>query len=644
MDVPGFLPGVDQEYGGIIRHGAKLLYAYCEATVPRIQIITRKAYGGAYVVMNSKSIGADLAYAWPTAELAVMGPQGAVEIVYRRELQQAADPASRRAELVAEYTEKYANPYNAAERGYVDDVTTPPRPPEDRRRAAHVAHQARRVAAPQTRQRAALNVLDHLRSLLSLWLLACVGAPWRSLRDRTALCWCARSPPLAALALAPRIVSAAPWRSLPTGPHIAGVLDHLRSLCSLWLLQDGRDWSPLRFDCSSRLAAPAARRSRRVMNLGFSASAMIGGGCDRGRGRGDVASCEIVIHRRLRSANQRGGSATGGGSAHYLPDASGHAATRCAASAATLVGVDITTVADDLIVAHQAGPSGLVVRLTDLEPGSIHHVGAHEVRTLPRPDGQLLCRIGTVNDLHLGEVECGKIDDDPRGPIQQVAPGEPPHPETMNHAAVTEMLDADLAAVVVKGDLTCDGADDEFALFESYYRDAFGDRLHVVRGNHDSYHGQHMYTGDEWIDLPGVSVALLDTVRPEHTPGAISAQQLQWLDDLSATADRPVLVMGHHQQWISGKRHREYFGLDPDSSDGLTDVAARRQRILAYTAGHTHRHRVRRMACGVPRSRSLCQGLPGNVGRVSRLRRRHHAVVHRMSSPEALGWKRALRH
>jgi acetyl-CoA carboxylase carboxyltransferase component len=125
VDVPGFLPGVNQEHEGIIRHGAKLLYAFCEATVPRIQIITRKAYGGAYVVMNSKSIGADLAYAWPTAELAVMGPQGAVEIVYKRELQQAADPVARRAELVADYTEKYANPYSAAERGYVDDVIDP---------------------------------------------------------------------------------------------------------------------------------------------------------------------------------------------------------------------------------------------------------------------------------------------------------------------------------------------------------------------------------------------------------------------------------------------------------------------------------------------------------------------------------------
>jgi acetyl-CoA carboxylase carboxyltransferase component len=125
VDVPGFLPGVDQEYGGIIRHGAKLLYAYCEATVPRIQIITRKAYGGAYVVMNSKSIGADLAFAWPSAELAVMGPQGAVEIVYRRELSEAADPVARRAELVEEYTEKFANPYEAAERGFIDDVIDP---------------------------------------------------------------------------------------------------------------------------------------------------------------------------------------------------------------------------------------------------------------------------------------------------------------------------------------------------------------------------------------------------------------------------------------------------------------------------------------------------------------------------------------
>jgi acetyl-CoA carboxylase carboxyltransferase component len=125
VDVPGFLPGTDQEYGGIIRHGAKLLYALCEATVPRIQVVTRKAYGGAYVVMNSKAIGADLAYAWPSAELSVMGPQGAVEILHRHELAEADDPATIRAELVADYVEHFANPWIAAERGYVDDVIEP---------------------------------------------------------------------------------------------------------------------------------------------------------------------------------------------------------------------------------------------------------------------------------------------------------------------------------------------------------------------------------------------------------------------------------------------------------------------------------------------------------------------------------------
>jgi acetyl-CoA carboxylase carboxyltransferase component len=125
VDVPGFMPGTDQEYGGIIRHGAKLLYAYCEATVPRVQVVTRKAYGGAYVVMDSKSIGTDLSFAWPSAELAVMGPQGAVEIVHRRELADSPDPGVRRAEMVAEYIERYANPYVAAERGYVDDVIDP---------------------------------------------------------------------------------------------------------------------------------------------------------------------------------------------------------------------------------------------------------------------------------------------------------------------------------------------------------------------------------------------------------------------------------------------------------------------------------------------------------------------------------------
>ena len=125
VDVPGFLPGTAQEYGGIIRHGAKLLYAFCEATVPKLTVITRKAYGGAYCVMCSKHIRADYNVAWPTAEIAVMGPEGAVNVVFRRELEQAKDQPGRRRELVQDYSERYANPYIAAERGYLDDVIEP---------------------------------------------------------------------------------------------------------------------------------------------------------------------------------------------------------------------------------------------------------------------------------------------------------------------------------------------------------------------------------------------------------------------------------------------------------------------------------------------------------------------------------------
>jgi propionyl-CoA carboxylase beta chain len=124
-DVPGFLPGIAQEHGGIIRNGAKLLYAFCEATVPKLTVITRKAYGGAYDVMCSKHIRADFNFAWPSAEIAVMGPDGAVSIVFRKELDEAEDPEARRKELVAEYREKFASPYIAAQRGYIDDVIEP---------------------------------------------------------------------------------------------------------------------------------------------------------------------------------------------------------------------------------------------------------------------------------------------------------------------------------------------------------------------------------------------------------------------------------------------------------------------------------------------------------------------------------------
>lgn len=306
--------------------------------------------------------------------------------------------------------------------------------------------------------------------------------------------------------------------------------------------------------------------------------------------------------------------------------------------------MDITTVADDLIVAHRRGAGGEVLRLSGLQPASLYHVGNAEVQTLPRPAGELLCRLGTVNDLHFGEVECGKIDDDPRGPIRRVEHSEPPYPLTMNGAAVDEMRTLELDAVIVKGDLTSDGTGAEFAAFEACYRGVFGDRLHVTRGNHDAYRGQQCYTGDEWIELPGVSVALLDTVLPQRTTGTISSEQLQWLDDHAATADVPVVVMGHHQQWCAPRREGGYFGLDPDSSDAFGDVVARRTQIVAYTAGHTHSHRVRRMSCGVPSIEVGCvKDFPGTWAEYRVYEGGITQVVHRMSSSDALSWSERCR-
>jgi len=125
VDVPGFLPGTSQEWGGIIKHGAKLLYAYCEATVPRVTVITRKAYGGAYDVMSSKHVRADINFAYPTAEIAVMGPEGAVNIIARKEIEKAEDPEAERIKLTNEYRDRFANPYKAADLGFIDEVIRP---------------------------------------------------------------------------------------------------------------------------------------------------------------------------------------------------------------------------------------------------------------------------------------------------------------------------------------------------------------------------------------------------------------------------------------------------------------------------------------------------------------------------------------
>jgi len=297
---------------------------------------------------------------------------------------------------------------------------------------------------------------------------------------------------------------------------------------------------------------------------------------------------------------------------------------------------------------------GTVSRHEHLQPATTYTIMGREITTLARPDGALLSRFATVNDVHFGEVEAGRIDDHTDGPIQRAGPGEPPYPETMNRGAVAEIAAIDPVAVIVKGDLSQDGQPDEWAAFETCYRPAFGERLHVVRGNHDAYKGQDGYAGDQWIELPGLAVALLDTVIPLQTTGNVTAEQLDWLDAHAAGADRPVLVMGHHQQWLptashepAGSEHRSegYFGLHPDASDALATVFARRPALLAYTAGHTHRHRVRRMACGAPSIEIGCvKDFPGTWAEYRVYEGGIMQVVHRISSPDALAWSDRCRH
>ncbi len=327
--------------------------------------------------------------------------------------------------------------------------------------------------------------------------------------------------------------------------------------------------------------------------------------------------------------------------------------------------LDVTTVSDTHAVVHAVTDDGSVSmhRFDDLEPDATTRVTVHDaatgehvdvdVTTLAPLTGTASSMVATVNDVHFGEVAAGQIDDHPIGPIRRAEPGDEPYPEVMNRAAADEMTAADPDVVVVKGDLSVDGEDHEWEAFERCYRDPFGERLHVVRGNHDAYQGQDRYAGDQRIDVAGLTIALLDTVIPGATTGMIRPEQIEWLDAVAADATNPVLVMGHHQQWIATAHPNHdddagsatYFGLHPDASNALDDVCARRASIIAYSAGHTHRHRVRTMTkSGIPTIEVGCtKDFPGTWAE-----HRVHGdgvmhLAHRMSSPEALAWSEPCR-
>jgi predicted phosphodiesterase len=306
--------------------------------------------------------------------------------------------------------------------------------------------------------------------------------------------------------------------------------------------------------------------------------------------------------------------------------------------------MDVTTVADDLVVLHDGGD---VRRFAALAPDHDYEFDGIAVRTMARPRGELLTRFGTVNDVHFGEFECGRIDDSPLGPILHAPEGAEPYPLTMNRGAVAELDAAQLDAVVVKGDLTNSGQPEDFDAFRDCYR-RFGASLHVIRGNHDGMSGHTDFAGDRVVDLPGVRLALLDTVRPGRDQGGLYAEQLDWLDAAAADADTPVLVLGHHHPWLGGPRKsdRGSFGIHPDASVALVEVVARRRQIAAYLAGHTHRNRVRYHPSTetTPYVEVACvKDFPGSWAEYRVYEGGIMQVHHRISSADALAWSERCR-
>jgi Icc protein len=308
--------------------------------------------------------------------------------------------------------------------------------------------------------------------------------------------------------------------------------------------------------------------------------------------------------------------------------------------------MELTTVADDFAVVHD----DFDVRVYEgLEPDQLYEYDGFTFRTLPRPGGELLCTFATVNDVHFGETDCGIIEGLDMGPIFTVQDGEEPYPETMNRGAIHEMLHGDFAAIVVKGDLTSKGTFEEYEQFLEYYERAFGERLVHIRGNHDAYYG-NTFADDapRAVELPGVTLAIIDTTIPEHASGRVTAETLTWLHDLASASDRPILVFGHHHVWSpeSVSRPDSYFGISPDDSERLVDVVAAQPNIIGYFAGHTHRNRVRRFGItrDVPWVEVACvKDFPGAWAEYRVFAGGILQVFHRISAPDALAWTQKTR-
>lgn len=301
-------------------------------------------------------------------------------------------------------------------------------------------------------------------------------------------------------------------------------------------------------------------------------------------------------------------------------------------------------------------------RISGLEAGTEYTLAVEGVRndgwlpskftTLEKPHGRLLATIATANDVHFGEVECGRLGDlgeEELGPIMRSEPGDPPYPEVMNRAVIDEMRDLDPEVVIVKGDLTDAGRQHEVEAFLDVYG-SLGDRMRWVRGNHDVKTDPQFAAGDApyAVHLDGVTLAVVDTVIPGTDRGEFSADQVAWLDDLAGSVTTPVLVFGHHHLWNLDADHRSgrYFGINPDDSEALAAVVARRENIAGYFAGHTHRNRVRRfgVARDVPFVEVACtKDYPGGWGEYRVYEGGYTQVVRRLAAPEAMAWSEKTR-
>jgi len=306
--------------------------------------------------------------------------------------------------------------------------------------------------------------------------------------------------------------------------------------------------------------------------------------------------------------------------------------------------VELTTVTDGAAVFHDGAR---VIRLEGLQPATEHTAHGHTFRTLPRPPGERLATVATVNDLHLGETECGVYTGVELGPVLRSAPGEPPYPETMSRAAAAEIAAAAPDAVVAKGDLTASGTAEEFEAFLSWFGARFGDRLHYVNGNHDVASGRRFDSpAMRQVELPGVRLALLDTSVAGRASGDLSLEQLEWLDQVGSEAASdgyPVLVFAHHPPDSASS---PVGGVDPEASRRLVQVFARRPALVGWFAGHTHRNRVHRLpATGtVPWAEvSATKDFPGVWAEYRVYEGGILQVVHRISSPEALDWTERTR-